>query len=64
MADGRDEASDGSDENCYGSDEIYVTCNLLKIRDIRYCAGLAQGAGSAFLLAYYWFILRHSLRAA
>lgn len=41
-------SSDGSDENCYGSNGTYATCNLLKIRDFRYCAELAERAGSAF----------------
>lgn len=41
MADGWDEASDGSDENCYGSDGTYVTCKLLNISNVRYGAGLA-----------------------
>lgn len=43
-------SSDGSDENCYGSNGTYATCNLLKIRDFRYCAELAERAGSAFFV--------------
>ncbi len=38
-----DDASDGSNGT-------YATCNLLKIRDIRYGAGLAERAGSAFFV--------------
>lgn len=36
-----DDASDGRNGT-------YVTCKLLKIRDFRYCAELAERAGSAF----------------
>lgn len=43
-------SSDGSDENCYGSNGTYATCKLLKIRDFRYCAELAERAGSAFFV--------------
>lgn len=43
-------SSDGSDENCYGGNGTYSTCKLLKIRDIRYGAELAERAGSAFFV--------------
>lgn len=42
-----DDASDGSNGT-------YATCKLLKIRDIRYGAGLAERAGSAF---FCWLII-------
>ena len=38
-----DDASDGRNGT-------YVTCKLLKIRDFRYCAELAEKAGSAFFM--------------